>query len=144
MVETDRCDGGAFGGRHIGCIQTPAQTDLKNEIIRRMLAKGEKSRRRGYFKKRDGAALIGRLDTPQHFFQKRFGNRLTAQNNTLVKAGEMRRVISVHTVALRLQYGAQHGGGRAFAIGAGNMNDGGAFILRMVERGQEPPHAVER
>ncbi len=144
MVETDRRDGGAFGGHHIGCIQTPAQPDLKNEIIRRMLAKGEKSRRRGHFKKRDGTALIGRFDTPQHFFQKRFGNRLTAQNNTLVKAGEMRRVISVHAVALRLQYGAQHGGSRAFAIGAGNMNDGGTFILRMVERCQEPPHAVKR
>ncbi len=144
MVETDRRNGRAFGCHHIGRVQTPAQPHFKNKIIGRMLGKGQKGGRCRDFKKRNRAVLIGRFNAPQHFFQKRFGNRFTAQNNPFVKARQMRRVISMDAVALRFQYGAQHGRGRAFAIGAGNMDNGGTFILRMVKRRQEPPHAVER
>lgn len=144
MVEADRRDGRERRGDDIGRIQPPAKANFEDEIIGGVFAKSQKRSRRGDFKKCNRTALIGRLEPRQHIRQTGLRNLFAAQEDTLVKAHQMRRVIGMHNPAIGLQHGAQHGGGRAFAVGAGNMNDRRAFILRVIERGEDAPHAVER
>ena len=107
MVHGNRRDGGTFRGDDIGRVQPPAQTDFQNQRIGMVLGKSQKRRRRGDLKKRDGAALIGFFDPRQNIFQKRLGNFCAGQNNPFVKADEMRRMISMHALALGFQHGAQ-------------------------------------
>ena len=67
-----------------------------------------------------------------------------AEPEALVEAHQMRRGVDVHAQAGRFQDRAHERDGRALAVGAGDMDDRRQLALGMVERGQNPPHAIER
>ena len=67
-----------------------------------------------------------------------------AQPEALVEAHQMRRRVDMHAQSRRLQDRPHESDGGALAVGAGDMNDRRQTPLRMVERVENAPHAVER
>src|SRR5262245_63650605 len=67
-----------------------------------------------------------------------------AQPEPLVEAHEMRRGINMHAQARRFEDRADERDGRALSIGPGDMNHRRQLAFRMPDRGQQPPHAIER
>ena len=64
-VEADgRYDGALRGGQHIGGVHPAAQTDLKDQPIRRGFGEQQESRRRGDLEKGDFVLAIGMLKRP--------------------------------------------------------------------------------
>ena len=70
--------------------------------------------------------------------------RRRAEPEALVEAHQMRRGIGVHALARGFQDRAQERDGRALAVGAGDMDHRRQFALGMIERGEQPLHAIER
>src|SRR5262249_22706982 len=62
----------------------------------------------------------------------------------LVEANEIGRRVNVHTLARRFEDRPHEGDGRAFAVGAGDVNERRQPPFRMIERGKKPLDAAER
>ena len=67
-----------------------------------------------------------------------FGDQLAGEADALVKAHQMRRSVDMDAIARAFQHRARIGADRAFAIGAGDMDDGRHLALGMAELGEQP------
>jgi hypothetical protein len=72
----------------------------------------------------------------------RLGDLATGDANPLGKAGEMRRRVQAHAIPGGAKDRVQHGGHRAFAVGAGDVH-GGEALVRVPEVPQREHYALE-
>ncbi len=96
-------------------------------------AKAEKGRRGRDLEKSDRRIPVGALA----FFEKRdqlmLLDQLTREADALVETHEMRRDVSVHVVARGLETGPHRRYRRAFALGAGDVDDRRKIVLRIAQ-----------
>ncbi len=133
---------------HVGGIQSSAQADFEQKHVGRMARKQQQRGRRRDLEHGDGTSGIGRFTFGKRLGQLRVRRQpafaFTTQPDSFVEAHEMRRGIDVHAQPGRFEDRAHERDGRAFAVGAGDMDHGRQPPLRMVERGQNAPHPIER
>ena len=144
MVDRDGGDDRQARGHHVGGIQTPAQTNLQQGPVRRGAGKGEEGGGGGDFKEGDRVGTVLGDTFIQQGGQGGFADQLPRQPDAFVKPGEVGRGIGVDPGARRLQPRAQHGLGRAFAIGAGDVDHRGQMLFGVAQGGQQAVHAVQR
>ena len=145
MVQRHRGDDGQRRAvDHIGGIQPPAKTHLKQREIRRGARKREEGRAGGDLEKRDLIGAIGRHAFIQKCGQRGFRNQLPRQPDALMKPRQMRRGIGMNLCPPRLQPGADHRLRAALAIGARNMDHRRQGPLGVAQHRQKPMHPVHR
>jgi hypothetical protein len=137
----DDAEEGAFDD--VGGVQGSAQAHLDDRQIGRGLGHGDEGRRRGAFEHRRLDAAHG-LDPVEDGVELRVLDQLSGQPDPLIETDQMGRGIGVDPEAGRLGHGADEGDGRALAVGAGDMDDGGQAKLRIAEDGAEGAHTVQR
>jgi hypothetical protein len=134
---------------HVGRIETAAEPDLEKHHIGRRFRKSEERRRRRDLEKRDRRTRIDFRDALEQMRQPSIGNGLRASvcigdGDALVEAHEVRRRIDMYAACRSLENGFQEGNGRAFAVGARHMDDGGEFPFRMAKLVEKPLETLER
>jgi hypothetical protein len=129
---------------HVGGVEPPAKPHLEQRVIRPRARHGEDRSTGGDLEIGNRHAAIGSLAFIQNRRQVILGNERARQPDTFVEARQMRRGIGVTGLSRRLDPCADHGQCAALAIGAGNMDHRRQPVLRIAQRVQQPPHAVER
>ena len=80
---------------HIGGVEPPTKTHLKQRVISRCLGKGQKARGGRDLEIGDGIRAIGGKAAVEHIRQHILVDQLTCQPDTLMKAGQMRAGIGM-------------------------------------------------
>ncbi len=145
MVDRNRRDdrhGGCVD--HVGRVQTPAQPDLEQRVIRRRARKGQQTRDGRDLEIGDVFATVLNVTFVQNFGQVILGNQFTRQTDAFMKPCQMRRRIGVHGFPRTFQSRADHGLGRSLAVRARDMDHGRQVVLRIAKRTQQPPHPIQR
>ena len=133
---------------HIGGVEPAAEPDFEKQNVGGM-AREQKKRRGGL----DLEHRDRRVAVPGFAFGQRLGQRgivdelaaaLAADAKALVEVDQIGRGIDVHALAGRFEDRAHEGNGRAFAVGAGDMDQRRQFLFRMIERGKQALDAIER
>ena len=144
MIQRDGGDDRQAGRHHIGGVQTSAETHLEQGPVGRGAGKGQKGGAGGDFEKRDAVRAVGLHAFIQQGGQRRFADQRARNPDAFVKAGKVGRGIGVDAGTGMFHAGAHHGLGRAFAIGARDMDHGRQAVFRIAKGREEPVHAVER
>src|SRR6266852_5448378 len=92
----------------------------------------------------DGLPGIGALAFLEQDRERLLVDEPPVEPDALVEVHQMRLGEDVDAVTRRLERGAQESDGRALAVGAGDMHDRRQMLVRIAERREQPPHAVER
>ncbi len=108
--------------------------------------------RGGDLEHRDRSARVGALAFGQRIGELVVGGETSrpttlqggAETEAFVEAHEVRRRIGMHSKAGGFQDRAHERDGRALAVGAGDVDDRRQAPLRMAERSENAPHALER
>ena len=133
---------------HIGGVEPAAEPDFEKQDVGRV-AREQQKRRRGL----DLEYRDRRVAVPGFAFGQRLGQRgivdelaaaVAADAEALVETDQIGRGIDMHALAGRFQDRAHEGDGRAFAVGAGDMDQRRQLLFGMIERGKQALDAVER
>ena len=149
VIERDRRhDRGKRCIDHVGRVEPPAEPDFEQHHVGGVACEQQEPGGGRDLEHRDRLPRIGPLAFLEHGGELviRYQCALAglAETEALVEPDEMRRGIDMHAQARRLKDRAHEGDGRTLAVGAGDMDDRRQLAFRMTDRGQEPPHAIER
>ena len=125
---------------HVGGVEPAAEPDFEQQHVGGMAREQQEARRGLDLEHGDRLAAVGALAFGQRGGQLFVGDQTPppgADAEALVEAHQMRRGVDVHAAAGRLQHRAHEGDGRAFAVGAGDMDDRRHAPLRMAERAEQ-------
>ncbi len=132
----------------IGGVVAAAKPDLEQGEVGRMAREEEDRRRGGDLELRDRRAVVDALDLEERLDQRVLADEAAAagaaEPDALMETDEMRRGVDMGRLPRRLDHGAEEGGGRSLAVGAGDVDDRRQAPLGMPEPRQEHAHAVER
>jgi hypothetical protein len=135
-------------GDDVGRIETAAQPHLDDRRVGRLLGKQDEGDGGEDFEDGDRLAAIGLRHPRDGFRQQRIIDELAAalgaQPVAFVPVDQMRRGVDVHPVACGFQQRSREGGGRALAVGAGDVDDRRQVELRIAEPVEQPCDAIER
>ncbi len=133
---------------HIGGVEPAAEADFQQHNVGRMAREQKKAG--GGLHLEDGDRRVAVLCLAFGERRAEFGvadqpaAAIVAETKPLVDADKIGRGIDMHALARRLEDRAHEGDGRAFAVGAGDVDDRRQAPLRMIERGEKPLDAIER
>ena len=132
----------------VGRIVAAAEADLEEREVGRVIGEEEDGGGGGDLELRDRGAAIDALDLEQRLDQRLLVDEAPAappaEADALMEADEMRRGVDVRGLAGGLDHRAQECGGRALAVGAGDVDDRRHPALRVAELVHEHAHPVER
>lgn len=127
----DAADGGVFDD--IGSVQTAAQPYFKDAGVCGMLGEGEEGGGGSDFEEA-GPDAFGHVQHAGQIMGERFvADQLTVEADAFVEADEMGRGEHMDAPAVCFERGAQEGAGRAFAVGACDMEDGRQRAVRIAQ-----------
>ena len=145
VVERDgRDDAEARRVNDVGGVEAAAEADFEQGEIGRRLGEGEKGGRRGDLEEGDLLAAIGLFAAFEKSDQTVLVDQVAGDADAFMEAREVRRGVDVDAVATRLEPRADHRDGRAFAVGAGDVDHRRQAAFGMAERGQKPFDPTER
>ena len=149
MVERDRRDHARQRMvDDVGGVEAAAQADFQQQHVGRVAREQHECRRRLDLEHGDRrfaieafalAERVGKLGVRNQHAAPR-----PADPESFVDAHQVGRGVGMDALAGRLEDRAHERDGRAFAVGAGDVDDGRHTPLRVAEAVQDPPHAVER
>ena len=97
----------------------------------------------GNLKIGDCLTAIGAIAAIKQLCERRFADQIASDADAFMKSREMRRGIGVNPSSRAFEPGADHRLGAAFAVGAGQMNDGWQLVLWISQCAQKPPNPVQ-
>ena len=133
---------------HIGGVEPAAEPDFEKENVGGITREQQKRGRGLDLEHRDR-----RVAVPGFAFGERSGElsildkfsaAVAADAEALVEMNQIGRRIDMHALAGRFKNRAHEGDGRAFAVGAGDMDQRRQFLFGMIERGKQALDAIER
>jgi hypothetical protein len=144
-------DGRDRGGQrpldHVGGVETAAQADFEQSHIGRVAREQDEGGRRFDLEHGDRRVAIGALAFGQHRSELVIGDERAAarpaEAEAFVDAHQIGRGVNVNAQSRRFENGAQERDGRALAVGAGDMDHRREPAMRVVERVQNTPDAIE-
>jgi hypothetical protein len=152
VVEADAREDRQHGPRDVGGVEPSTEAGLEHgQIDSRPREMHERHRRQHLEPGRAAAAApaggpVHPLDRRDHQVEGPDevggGDRPAAHADAFLDRVDMRRQVAAHPVSGRLQHRGQHGDGRAFSLGAGDV-DHGKLVVWIADGGQQPPHPSE-
>ena len=136
VIEMDRRDDRQLGLNDVCRVQSAAEADFHHAPLNPCLAKSAKSRGGHRLEKRGVAvrseflreAVVGSTNLVDGRGEIRVANLLAVQPDALVETHQVGRGEESGGVSGGPQAGLDHGGGRAFAVGAGDVDDAEALL----------------
>lgn len=144
MIDAKLGDAGnEWAGDDVGRVEPAAQADLDNAGVGRGTGEGEKSGCGGNFEEAC-ADVAGDIEHfPEQGGEGVVVDQVAGDADSFVEADEMRAGIDMRGEAGGLDRGAEKGAGRAFAVGAGDMEDRWQAVLRVAETGEQRRDALK-
>ena len=132
---------------HVGGVEATAQSHFQQQHVGRMPRKQHEPHRGRDLEHRDRHTSVDALAFVERVDEFRVAHQHApaglAEAITLVHAHEVRRGVGVDLGARRFQHRAHERDGRAFAVGAGDVDHRRQPALRMAELREDALHAVE-
>ncbi|MBB4403490.1 hypothetical protein GGD52_003992 [Agrobacterium tumefaciens] len=134
---------------HIGRIETPTKTHFDDSCVSRMFRKKKEHNCSQNLEDGNLLAFVGNFNTAQSIREDSIIDKappLTGHTDAIafMPIDEMWLGMHVHGKSGCFQQGPTKGADRAFAVGAGDMDDGRHSILRIAEFLKEPGNSIER
>ncbi len=136
-------------GDHVRRIEPAAKANFEDDGVGGDLREGVKRGGGRDLEKGHPIAAIDPRNLAQQGYKLSLADRMrlpvaTRERDPLVEADKMRRRIDMHAPPRRLEHGLEICGGRPFAVGSGNVDDGRQMVLRVAELCQQLRDAPER
>src|SRR5581483_7704854 len=132
----------------VGGVEAAAEPDLEERVVGGVIGKQDEGRRGGDLELRNRGAAIGALGFEQRIDQgilvDEMPAALGAEADAFVEGDEVRRGVDVDALPRRFEHSAQERGGRALAVGAGDVDDRRQALFGGAEPVHQHAHAVER
>jgi hypothetical protein len=137
----DAADYGLFDD--IGGVKAAAQTHFDDAGVGGMLGEGKKGGGGGDFEEAGADPFCDIEDAGEIGGQRFVGNQLAADPDAFVEAHQMGRGEDMDGLPVRFERGAQEGAGRAFAVGASNMEDRRQGAVRIADAVEQLGDALQ-
>lgn len=144
VVECDLGDGDGFWLDDVRAVETSTETSLDDRDVHGFIR--EMHEREGGHDLEEGGFEIEPLgdfcDLLHQNDERRVGDHLAIDADSLAKIGEMWRTVGAHGVAALVEHGADHGRGRTLADGSGDV-DRPNLLVGVTQGGQKSAHTIQ-